>query len=429
MTTKHLFRALPPREIAQLSKSIGMCFVVLFSISALKSQTAIYTQPFSGTLAASGWVNTNLTAPWGNASFFGFSNVWRVADGESGLSANSCGAGGMGDQSLHMVCAGLVTGAAYLSDINTNRRISSPNISTTGYTNIILDFDYIGNGEAATDKAYFVYSIDGGTTWVNATGAPTSVNPAMGAGGSMNDLKSQICVSGQGRWTHLTWNMPVTCEGITNLRAGFVWQSNNNSLGSDPSFAVDDVVVSGTLTPAPIELILFKGQVLEKKNKLEWITATETNNDYFSIERSSDASDFNTLLNVDGAGNSIQMIHYAAFDDDPVNGISYYRLKQTDYDGNFSYSNIASLYREATTFDILNTYNSEVEQQLEITITCTDDCLIFSELYSTAGKKVFSSKLNSSNSKIVIPTSNLSKGVYLIKISDGNKIITRKVML
>lgn len=430
MTTKLSFRLLPPRFSVLKNRWLGLCFVVFFTFSSVKSQTTIYAQPFSGTLAASGWTNTNLTSPWGNASLLGFSNVWRVNDNESGLSANTCGAAGMGDQSLHMVCAGLASGAAYLSDINTNRRIASPNISTVGYTGVILDFDFIGNGESDSDKSYLVYSIDGGTNWIAPTGAPTSTNPAMGTGGSLNNLKSQICGSGQGRWTHLTWNMPVSCEGIANFRVGFVWQSNNNSSGSDPSFAVDDVTISATLTPAPIELISFTAKYnSEEKVELDWVTASEINNDYFSIERSMDAVNFYTIQNLPGAGNSSQMLTYHTVDDNPISGISYYRLKQTDYNGDFKYSQIEVVKNENSDFEIIS-FNSS-DEQLELTIHSSKETSFTVELYNIEGRKMYflNGQFNNQEKKIAFPISAFSKGIYLIKASNGDKIITKKIKL
>ena len=430
MTTKPTDLLLPLRLFVPKNKLLGMCFVVLFSITSIQAQTTIYTQPFSGTLAASGWAVNNLAAPWGNATFFGLANLWQTGDTESGMTANVCGGAGLGDPSLFMECTGLASGAAYLSDINTNRRVGSPNISTVGYTNITVEFDFIGDGEGTTDKGYLVYSINGGTGWVVPTGAPTSTNPAMGGGGSINNLKSQICGSGQGRWTHITWTMPVTCEGITNLRVGFVWQSNNNSLGSDPSFAVDDVTITGILTPSPIELISFTAKYnSEKVVNLDWITATEINNDFFTIERSVDAINFSDIIYLDGAGNSSQINAYNRIDANPLAGVSYYRLKQTDFNGDFSYSNIEVVNIAESDFEIINTYS--FNDQLEITMHSQRDIQLNLELFSIEGKKVFSSidKLNDEGKKIIIPTSSFRKGVYIIKASDGNKVISKKIIL
>ena len=94
----------------------------------------------------------------------------------------------------------------------------------------------------------------------------------------------------------------------------------------------------------PIELLSF---TLYKNNNndilLKWTTASEINNDYFTIEKSNTDIDFEILTNVRGAGNSSQLLNYSYIDYNPYNGINYYRLKQTDYDGQYSYSEIIAI--------------------------------------------------------------------------------------
>ena len=207
--------------------------------------TVIYTEAFESDLATVGWTNSNLSSPWGN-SLFG--NFWYNDDMESGLSPGTCGNAMLGDQSVYIgPFIGIFTGAAYDASSQSNVRISSPAISTVGYTNLVLSFNFIGNGDGNTDKGYLQYSTDGGTTWVNATGAPTSANPALLSGSTMNNLKSDngTCAP-QGRWTNVTWNLPAACNNISNLKIAFVWQNNNDNIGTDPSFAFDDVLITGS---------------------------------------------------------------------------------------------------------------------------------------------------------------------------------------
>ena len=96
-------------------------------------------------------------------------------------------------------------------------------------------------------------------------------------------------------------------------------------------------------TPLPIELLSFSGNSLDDANILEWTTSTELDNDYFIVERSSNGSDFEEIQKVDGAGNSNSAISYSIRDNDPLNGINYYRLKQTDFSGNYKHSSIIAL--------------------------------------------------------------------------------------
>lgn len=79
---------------------------------------------------------------------------------------------------------------------------------------------------------------------------------------------------------------------------------------------------------------------MESYAKLNWLTSSETNNDYFTIERSADGQNFAALEDIKGAGNSSEEISYEWIDQKLLPGNNYYRLKQTDYDGKFTYSNI-----------------------------------------------------------------------------------------
>ncbi|RLD59051.1 MAG: hypothetical protein DRJ01_11810, partial [Bacteroidetes bacterium] len=93
----------------------------------------------------------------------------------------------------------------------------------------------------------------------------------------------------------------------------------------------------------PIELFSFKAERVSSQVVLRWETASEYNNDYFTIERSTNAIDFNPIEKVEGAGNSNNILNYEVTDINPFSGTSYYRLKQTDFDGKYSYSYIVSV--------------------------------------------------------------------------------------
>ena len=92
-------------------------------------------------------------------------------------------------------------------------------------------------------------------------------------------------------------------------------------------------------TALPIDLISFTGEVLGGSIYpvvlIEWTTLSQVNNDYFEVQRSIDVEQWQTIKTVTGAGNSNGQMSYSAIDDNPVHGVSYYRLKQTDYDGQY----------------------------------------------------------------------------------------------
>ncbi len=92
----------------------------------------------------------------------------------------------------------------------------------------------------------------------------------------------------------------------------------------------------------PIELTFFNAKPLGDIVKLSWQTAAEINNDYFTVERSVNGTDFIPVVNVNGAGNSAMAINYDAEDDSPITGTNYYRLRQTDFDGTSTCSGVVT---------------------------------------------------------------------------------------
>src|SRR5262249_37584395 len=91
--------------------------------------------------------------------------------------------------------------------------------------------------------------------------------------------------------------------------------------------------VGGPSTPLPVELTEFHVYASGETNQVQWTTATEINNHYFTLERSTTLADFHSIVTVEGAGNSSIARNYAWTDDAPAAGTSYYRLVQTDFDG------------------------------------------------------------------------------------------------
>lgn len=94
---------------------------------------------------------------------------------------------------------------------------------------------------------------------------------------------------------------------------------------------------TGGSNALPVELVSFTAERLDDDVKLDWTTASEIDNSYFTVERSANNQEYIPVASVRGAGNSTTTLNYTTFDENPLFGISYYRLKQTDYDGAFTY--------------------------------------------------------------------------------------------
>ncbi|MGZ4060289.1 MAG: T9SS type A sorting domain-containing protein [Bacteroidia bacterium] len=224
-----------------------------------------------------------------------------------------------------------------------------------------------------------------------------------------------------------------------------MWKDEGNTATTGAPDPATGTVKSGTVTslspftlsstlsgvnPLPIELLSFSAAYNnENAVDIKWSTASEKNNDYFTVERSADGMNFEKINIVHGAGNSTHTINYSSIDNSPLEGISYYRLKQTDFNGSYVYSKSVAVEINILNFEIISAGNSSAENALVINYACPANCIINFDLYDMTGNKVYFTSQNTSgaNSKLLIPTGNLSHGVYLLKIYNGNKIISRKL--
>ncbi len=172
----------------------------------------------------------------------------------------------------------------------------------------------------------------------------------------------------------------------------------------------------------PIELIAFNAQVNDRNQvDLVWKTATEINNDYFTIERSKDGIQFESLTEVEGAGNSVEIISYSTEDAHPYGGISYYRLKQTDFDGTSSFSEVKSVnIKNENGFvafpnpmqDVVHLINENLPQG-PISI----------EIYDLLGKSHYNNKLESDGKILSLDINEVAlfeSGTYFLVVREGD---------
>lgn len=107
-----------------------------------------------------------------------------------------------------------------------------------------------------------------------------------------------------------------------------------------------EFAMGGSVDPLPIELMAFEASWLENKVLLEWATASEINNNFFTIERGSNGIDWIEIGEIEGAGFSNSISSYDFIDENPLHGINYYRLRQTDFNGHSTYSGIQIIVSE-----------------------------------------------------------------------------------
>ncbi|MCW3083466.1 MAG: hypothetical protein JWP12_832 [Bacteroidetes bacterium] len=175
-----------------------------------------------------------------------------------------------------------------------------------------------------------------------------------------------------------------------------------------------------TVAPLPIELLSFGAQAKDKAIDLNWSTASEQNNDHFTVEKSTDAIHYSEVTNVSGSGTSTNVHQYTYADQHPLSGLSYYRLKQTDFDGNFKYFTTLSVNYTAPDPGYYYVYpNPSGNGAIHLIMPCagtrvkiinTTGQLILEKVYSDAGD--YTEDLSALNNPI-------APGMYFILFISG----------
>lgn len=237
------------------AQAIFTAFVFLFFFSnAVKAQ--FWTEDFgigcSQNQLAGAYTGSNgawsVSSPSSNGTS---ANDWFISATEAGMGAGNCGDGcisngSLTNRTLHVgsVAVGFCftgdCGASYNAGPSsgaavTDRRAESPTINCSGQTTISLAFAYMETGASPNDDAS-VWYFDG-VTWALLTNTPATNNSGCG---------------GQGRWTAFTVPLPSSADNNPNVKIGFRWVNNDDGVGTDPSFAVDDITLTANSPQPPV---------------------------------------------------------------------------------------------------------------------------------------------------------------------------------
>ncbi|MCB9448709.1 MAG: hypothetical protein H6585_10230 [Flavobacteriales bacterium] len=183
--------------------------------------------------------------------------------------------------------------------------------------------------------------------------------------------------------------------------------------------------------PLPIELLYFDAKLIGDVVQLNWSTATETNNDFFTIEKSQNGMAFEKVTTVDGAGNSSSIQNYSAIDENPYKGISYYRLKQTDFDGKYEYSDLVAVQyvKEA---DVRIFPNPLDGSTFYLSMNGSEGQEVLVVLYNPLGSEVYSMAIVQQEGpmlRVIDLKNKLSPGIYLIIGSSRNELFRQKLII
>jgi hypothetical protein len=224
-------------------------------------------------------------------------------------------------------------------------------------------------------------------------------------------------------WNGSSWDVPVgSGTGITGGSVGTVTVSTASTFSP--------WVLSSSSVVLPVSLAKFETNCDNSKVAVEWETSSEFNNKYFTVEKSLDGhNNYIEVGTVDGAGNSSVTQKYNFVDQHPFEGISYYRLKRTDYAGNSSYF-MATSTSCKDNLHTVNAFNNQIGQ-LVVNINTEAHTNYTATVYDALGNKVFTKQLTaeSGSNNYSFDISTLSSGVYIVSLHDGIKNTTRKIVV
>ncbi|MBK6945638.1 MAG: T9SS type A sorting domain-containing protein [Flavobacteriales bacterium] len=251
----------------------------------------------------------------------------------------------------------------------------------------------------------------------------------------------------------LSWDTPRSC-GVTDLSElavarwnGALWKNHGNgsttgnttagtisSAGAVSLFATPSLFTlasTGFGNPLPVELVSFHAQYVEDAVRTEWTTASEMNNDRFDVERSADAFTFELAGSVFGAGNSQVALNYEFFDMHPYSGTSYYRLKQVDFDGTFTYSDIVPVHNPNGSDASITVFPNPTQGETIVSIQGTSEGTIELSVINAQGQQVLNYSRTATSTGFTVPVSldGLPSGIYVVRVQEvGQDPVEVKVL-
>ena len=176
----------------------------------------------------------------------------------------------------------------------------------------------------------------------------------------------------------------------------------------------------------PIELTAFNGKCDGDKILLNWTTASESNNNYFELERSADGINFVAIEKINSQNsNSTQPLNYTTVDNQPLNGKSYYRLKQVDIDGQYSYSSlvIVNCNNSVIASPVVTIFPNPVTENLTLNILGLPGKKTIM-IYDVLGQEMMNNIIMSEDDNIqqVLDVSSLAKATYILRLDVNNEL-------
>lgn len=294
---------------------------------------------------------------------------------------------------------------------------SSSNPKLTFWTKYDIETDW--------DYGQVKISTNNGSTWLPLAGSYT--NPGTG---SFQPNGEPLYDGLRSDWV----NEQINLSGYTTSQVKLKFELKTDGSIVKDGWYVDDIGIM-VYSIVPVELSSFTATAQDNKVSLKWITSTETNNKGFEIERRSVASNdgWQKIGFINGKGTSTQKSTYTFTDEKPVNGKSYYRLRQIDFDGsNEVYDAVEVNFDAVKEYSLSQNYPNPFNPTTEINFTLPKAGNITLTVYNILGAevaKLVNGFMEAGKHSVKFDAANLSSGVYLYTIKADNFTSTRKMIV
>lgn len=279
----------------------------------------------------------------------------------------------------------------------------------TGYQAVVLD---PGSGACVANN----WSRVSGSAYVGDNSLGTNPNP----------------LSGPAIGTIILYNSVLKCTGLSANKVYYICIDGVASSGGVATSDVDfQIEVTGNIlsnySVLPVELVDFSGNKETQAVKLNWLTASEKNNDYFTLEKSADGLYFYELNKQKGAGTSLYSKEYSYVDAQPIKGLNYYRLKQTDFDGAYKYSKMIVVPFDQKENIYHSVYPNPSHAQINFDLYSIEKGNLKIEFFDITGRLVNTTikPIEESYSIISLNIESFTKGIYYMKVYVNDQILPK----
>lgn len=317
----------------------------------------------------------------------------------------------------------------YAKNATVTMTLNDP-VDLTGLTNPVLSFRTKYSFEANWDCGVVSVSTNGGSTWNQLSGNYTTA--ASGAG-RQTPGGSPVYEGIQNLWVY----EEMSLNNFLNKQIIIKFELRSDISNQRDGWYLDDIKVH-YLGVVPVELTNFSGLPIEDGVLLNWQTATETNNKGFELERKLTGSEneWQKLTFIEGRGTTSEISNYEYHDKISVSGVYNYRLKQIDYDGTFTYSDVVEVdFTTVVNYRLSQNYPNPFNPETTIEYSIPTKAFVTLKLFNSLGEEIavlVNKEMEAGNYNVNLNLDefsiNLSTGVYYYTISAGSFFQAKKML-